>query len=163
MTRILLLCSVVLALAACAAPKPPAGPPPAPPTPVDVDTAVKSRIEQYRQGYEVRSLEALEPLYAQGDDLVVTFQGRSTRGWAATRDRLAAFLDQATTVKARVSDLAVLALGDGGAVATLTLHRTYSDGVKTVDEIGTLVLVFRRQGQEWLIVAEHFSYAPPAE
>jgi ketosteroid isomerase-like protein len=163
MTRILLLCSVVLALAACPAPKPPEGPPPAPPTPVDVDTAVKSRVEQYRQGYEVRSLEALEPLYAHDDALVITIQGRSTRGWPQGRDRLAAFLDQATSVKARVSDLAVVALGDGGAVATLTLHRSYGDGVKTVDEIGTLVLVFRRQGQDWLIVAEHFSYAPPSE
>jgi len=39
------------------------------------------------------------------------------------------------------------------------VHRSYGDGVTTVDEIGTLLLVFRRSGEDWLIVAESYSYA----
>jgi ketosteroid isomerase-like protein len=154
---------MILALASAACPgRHQAGPvqPVAPPTPEDVVNAVNARLEQYRQGYEVRSIEALEPLYAHADELVVVTQGRTQRGWPAVKEALDGFLAQCQTVKIRFSDVKVLALGDGGAVATATLHRTYGDGVRTVDEVGTLVLVFRRQGTEWLIVAEHFSYAP---
>ena len=37
---------------------PPPGPPPAP---AEAAVAIKATVEQYRQAYEVRSLEALEP------------------------------------------------------------------------------------------------------
>ena len=132
-----------------------------PPTPTQVEAAVKSRIEQYRQGYEVRSLEALAGLYAHTDDLSMTVQGRTQHGWAQAQDAISAFMTKAVTIKVRVSDLQVIALGDAGALATMGLHRSFGDGVTTVDEVGTLLLVFRRVGDEWFIVAEHFSYAAP--
>jgi ketosteroid isomerase-like protein len=134
----------------------------APPTPAAVDAAVKSRIEQYRQGYEVRSLDALAPLYSQTDDLSLTVQGRTQRGWPQVQDWLTSFLTKTISCKVRMAELQVIALGDAGALATMSLHRTYGDGVTTIDEVGTLVLVFRRVGEEWLIVAEAYSYAPPS-
>lgn len=154
-----LLALVLLGLAACHPATPATTPIAAPPTPVQVDAAVKSRVEQYRQGYEVRSLDALAPLYSKTDDLSITVQGRTVRGWAQAQESLGAFLTKAITVKVRVSGLQVIALGDAGALATMSVHRSYGDGVTTVDEIGTLVLVFRRSGEDWLIVAESYSYA----
>ncbi len=148
----------VLAVACGAAQKPPGQAAPTP-TPTEVDAAVKSRIEQYRQGYEVRSLEALAPLYSQTDDLTITVQGHTQRGWAQAQASVSTFLAAAVTVKVRVTALQVIALGDTGALATMALHRSFGDGVTTVDEMGTLVLVFRRAGDEWFIVAEHYSYA----
>jgi ketosteroid isomerase-like protein len=139
----------------------PAQPPAPPPTAGEVVTAVKARVEQYRQGYEVRSLEALEPLYAHDDGLVVTSQGRTQRGWPQAKERLAGFLAQCQTMKLRLTDVVVVALGDGGAMVTAAVHRTYGDGTRTVDEVGTILLVFRRQGGEFFIVAEHFSYGAP--
>jgi ketosteroid isomerase-like protein len=137
--------------------------PAAPPTSEEVVTAIKARLEQYRQAYEVRSMEAIEPLYAHDDSLVVTAQGKTQHGWMQVQEQLGGFLEKCVLFKVRMSDVAVTALGDGGALATATLHRTYGDGVKTVDEIGTLMLVFRRAGSDWLIVAEHYSYAAVAE
>jgi ketosteroid isomerase-like protein len=154
-----LLLLVALAATACPAPPAAATTPTAPPTPAQLVEAVKSRIEQYRQGYEVRSLDALAPLYSKTDDLSITVQGRTQRGWAKAQEWLGAWLEKATTVKVRVTEVQVIALGDAGALATMNVHRTYGDGVTTVDEIGTLVLVFRRSGEDWLIVAESYSYA----
>ena len=154
---VFLLGLVVAACHPAAAQTTPAAPPP---TPTEVDAAIKSRIEQYRQGYEVRSFEALAPLYSQTDDLAITVQGRTLHGWPKVQESLTAFLTKAVTVKVRVSELQVVALGDAGALASMSVHRSYGDGVTTVDETGTLVLVFRRAGDEWLIVAEHYSYAP---
>ena len=157
----LLLCLLCLLVAACHAAPLATPASTVPPTPTQVDQAVKSRIEQYRQGYEVRSLDALVPLYSKTDDLTLTVQGRTHRGWPQVQDWLGGFLGKATTVKLRMAELQVVALGDTGALATMVMHRTYGDGVTTVDEEGTLLLVFRRSGDEWLIVAEAFSYAPP--
>jgi len=157
---VLTLVGLLAALAAACHPAPAATTPnAAPPTPVEVDAAVKSRIEQYRQGYEVRSLDALAPLYSRTEDLSITVQGRTLRGWTQAQETLGAWLAKAVTVKVRVSELQVIALGDAGALATMSVHRSYGDGVTTVDEIGTLLLVFRRSGSDWLIVAESYSYA----
>jgi ketosteroid isomerase-like protein len=151
---------VALALGAACHPAPATTTPTAaPPTPVEVESAVKSRIEQYRQGYEVRSLDALAPLYSKTDDLSITVQGHTVRGWTRAQELLGGFLTKAVTFKVRVSELQVIALGDAGALATMSVHRSYGDGVTTVDEMGTLLLVFRRSGEDWLIVAESYSYA----
>jgi ketosteroid isomerase-like protein len=154
------LCGLLVFGASCRSAPAPTAQETVPPTPAQVDSAVKSRIEQYRQGYEVRSLDALAPLYSQTEDLTVTVQGRTQHGWQAAQEQLATFLQKAVSVKVRMSELQVIALGDAGALATMTVHRSFGDGVTTVDEIGTLVLVFRRVKDEWFIVAEHYSYAP---
>ena len=154
-----LLALVGLAATGCPAPPAAATTPTAPPTPAQLVDAVKSRIEQYRQGYEVRSLDALAPLYSKPADPPITVQGRTQRGWAKAQDWLGAWLEKATTVKVRITEVQVVALGDAGALATMSVHRTFGDGVTSVDEYGTLVLVFRRSGEDWLIVAESYSYA----
>jgi hypothetical protein len=151
------LCLFVL-LAACAS-APSAATPLAPPAPIDVDQAVRSRVEQYRQGYEVRSIDALAPLYAQNDELSLTHQGRTHKGWKAVETFVLTFFGSAQTFRLRVSELAIVTVGETGALATMAVHRTYGDGVQTVDEKGTLSLAFRRVKDDWLIVAEHYSYA----
>ncbi len=160
MHRLVFASLLLLGMVACHAAPLATTPEAPPPTPVQVDAAVKSRIEQYRQGYEVRSLDALAPLYSQTEDLTITVQGRTQHGWTQAQEALSSFLTKAVMVKVRVTDLKVVALGDAGALATMSVHRSFGDGVTTVDEVGTLLLVFRRVGEEWKIVAEHFSYAP---
>lgn len=164
MTRARAFAVVILlasAAAACRskgaeAPKPPLPPP----TPAEVVEAIGARVEQYRQGYEVRSLEALAPLYSPTDDLLLVAQGRPHRGFMAVQEYLAGFFTAVETVRLRLTDVQIVALGDAGAVATAAVHRTYGDGVTTVDERGTLTLVFRRVDGDWRIVGEHYSYAP---
>ena len=139
-------------------PAPPASAP-SPPTSAEVEGAVRGAVEQYRQAYEVRSLEALAPLYVQTDELRVTDQGRTLVGWTAVAADLAHTLSVNTEVKLRVTDLQILALGDGGAVATVRARRSLGDGSHVVDENGTLTLVFRRQAGSFLILSEHWSFA----
>jgi ketosteroid isomerase-like protein len=154
---------IVLMLVGCAhAPPPKPVVQVAPPTPAEVVTAVKQRVEQWRQAYEVRSVDGLAQVYSQTADLEVTNQGRTATGWPAVKDRLTGFCTTMTTSKFRLDSVNVLAIGDGGAVVTASVRRTYGDGVRTIDETGTLTLVFRRIGAEWRIVTEHYSYAPPS-
>lgn len=159
------LIALLLALAAACGPKAapalPVNTPP--PTPEDVIKAVTNHVEQYRQAYEVRSMEALAPLYSHTDDLVVTHQGKTVVGWPAAQDQKATFLTKMVTIRVRVADLAIVALGDAGALASATVILVHGDGVQTVEESGTLTLVFRRVEDEWKIVAEHFSYAAVAQ
>ncbi len=162
MTRLLIVV-MMLAGAACGPKaKGPAKPAldVAPPTPAEVVTQVKQRVEQYRQGYEVRSVDALAQVYSQTDDLRVTTQGRTSVGWNLVKDQLTQFCAAMQTNKLTLDDVTVISLGDGGAVATAQVRRRYGDGVKTVEETGTLTLVFRRVEKDWKIVAEHYSYAP---
>src|SRR5262245_6246906 len=93
-----------------------AGPkqPPAPAAPADVLETLKGSIEQYRQAYEIRSLDALAPLYAQNDDLVVSAQGHTLRGWAAVQADISSFLANHATVKLKFTPPQITALGDGG-------------------------------------------------
>ena len=53
----------------------------------DAGTAVHDAIEQWRQGYEVRSLDALSKLYAHDLDVVVVQNGQAQIGWSAIEAR----------------------------------------------------------------------------
>lgn len=158
-----LMLVIVLGAASCGGKTPPPAGPAVeapPPTPKEVVEQVTAHVEQYRQGIEVRSLEALAPLYSQTDDLVSTFQGRTVRGWANHAEQLSGFFANYQTVKLRLDDLQVVGIGDRGAFVTAAAHRTYSDGVQSIEERGTLTVVLRRTAAGWQIVGEHFSYAP---
>lgn len=128
--------------------------------PAEVVREVKGAVEQYRQAYEVKSLDALAPLYLQGPGLELVIQGERTSGWDSVRNYLSARLSAATEIHARTSDVSVVALGNTAAAAVLTLFRSISDGTATLSVTGTLTLVFRRVGGDWKIASEHFSYPP---
>lgn len=155
---------LVLALPACggSGAAPPAAPraDQAPPAPVSVVQAARAVLEQYRQAHEVRSMDALAPLYAVSPELVRVWQGSRLTGWDAVRPELAALLGRAERIKLRIDDVTVSALGEDGATVAASVSRVIADGVTSVRVDGVLTLALRRQDDHWVIVAEHFSYPP---
>lgn len=132
----------------------------------DAAEAARAVLEQYRQAHEVRSVEALDPLYLATPALVRVWQGQRTSGWDAARAELSALFNRAQGIKLRVEQVAVHAIGPGdeptGAVIVADASRTVSDGVTSVRVDGVLTLVLQRVDQRWLIASEHFSYPPTA-
>ncbi len=128
-----------------------------PTTPAQVLREATGAVEQYRQAYQVRSAEALIPLYAP--DAVLVNQGGAHRGGSAVAAYVTALLARASEIQIKITNLDVAAVGADGARAVATLVRTISDGVTSVQEKGALTLTFRRDPSgAWLIVSEHFSY-----
>lgn len=154
----LALIAAALALAGCRSGGGPAVAA-APAMPVNQQAAVRGALEQWRQAYEVKSLEGLGKRYAQTDETVLVQEGAQTRGWTAISTLLAARLANAKDVRVRLKDVVVAPLGEGGASLVAGMTREISDGVTTVTEEGALTLTLRNAAGEWVIVAEHYSYA----
>jgi hypothetical protein len=159
--------ALICAVAACGGSPAPTAAPPAP-APMSRDAAEGARavLEQYRQAHEVRSVEALDPLYLTTPELVRVWQGQRTTGWDTARTELAGLFNRAQGIKLRVEQVTVHAIGPGdeptGAVVVADVSRTVSDGVTSVRVDGVLTLVLQRADQRWLIASEHFSYPPTA-
>ena len=132
-----------------------------PATPKDVVSAVKAMIEQWRQAYEVRSIDALSELYARDLDLVVVQEGTTYLGWSSVEAMLKDRLVR-SSVRIRLKDVQAFALGEDHASAVATMTREASEGATTITENGTLTLVLRRQGSGWVIQSEHYSYKRPS-
>lgn len=149
---------VVAALAACGpksgdtAPEPSSG--------GDAVTAgARGAVEQWRQAWEVRSVEALGALYAHNLDVIVVDQGRSYLGWTEVETYLSTKLGSATDVHVKVDDLQVFALGDGAAAASASIVREISDGVVNNSEAGVVTMALRAEADgAWKIVSEHYSF-----
>lgn len=131
--------------------------PAAPPMPENQVAAVRSTLEQWRQAYEVKSVDGLARLYA-AEDAVVVKQGSQVRGWPQIQAGLVEQLGRAKEVRVRLKDVAVAPLGDRGASVSAGLTREISDGVTSVTEEGLLTLALRSDGTAWTIVSEHFSF-----
>jgi ketosteroid isomerase-like protein len=127
--------------------------------PDDLVAAGKRVVEQYRQAYEVKSMDALAPLYAQGLDTVLVQQGKALFGWTAVEAHLKETVEGASAIHIRVGDVAVAAVGSDGAAVTAAMTREMTEGSTTVQESGILTLSLHRDGERWLIVAEHYSFA----
>jgi ketosteroid isomerase-like protein len=129
-----------------------------PSTPKEVVAGARATIEQWRQAYQVRSFEALARLYDHTLDLVVVQDGQLLVGWTSVegmlKDRFARFKD----VQVRLKDIQVASLGPTSATATAAMTRELGDGITTISETGALTVVLRKEGDIWLIVAEHYSY-----
>ncbi len=130
-------------------------------TPKEVVTAVKATIEQWRQGYEVRSVDALAKLYAHDLDLVVVQEGLTMVGWSSVEAYLKDRIARAGQIHIRLKDVQVVALGLEAASAVATMTRELTDGTTTVTESGTLTLVVRKTPDGWAISSEHYSYKRP--
>jgi uncharacterized protein (TIGR02246 family) len=139
-----------------AAPAAPAAEPPA-----DVIAQVKGTIEQWRQAYEVRSMDALAKLYAHEPGLTVVTDGTQQVGWVSIEAALGARIAHATAIRVRIKDPQITALGPAAAVATAAMAREVTDGATTAAEAGVVTLVLRRDDAGWVIVAEHYSYKRP--
>lgn len=143
--------------AGCAATRTVGEPAPAAPLAPEAQVAaVRSALEQWRQAYEVKSLEVLGELYAA--DAMVTQEGSEVRGPAQIQAALVERLSRAKEVRVRLKDVAVAPLGEGGAAVSAAMTREISDGVTTVSEAGILSMALRQDGARWTIVSEHYSY-----
>ncbi len=151
----------ILALAGCPHEPPVVTTPVKDPTPKQVIVATRGAIEQWRQAYEVRSMDALGKLYAHDVDVVLVQDGVALIGWSSIEGTLLDRLSRAKEIHIRLKEVQVEALGVGGAFAVAVMTREVSDGVTAVSENGVLTLVFRKDSTGWLIVGEHYSYKKP--
>lgn len=157
--------SLVITLAILVAGCPKGGPQepvsPSAVTPKEVVSAVKATVEQWRQGYEVRSVDTLVKLYAHDLDVVVVQEGQTMIGWSSVEAYLKDRIARAGQIHIRLKDVSVIALGLEAASVTATMTRELTDGTTTVTENGTLTLVVRRTVEGWVISSEHYSYKRP--
>jgi len=58
----------------------------------------------------------------------------------------------------RLKDIQVASLGPTAATATAGMSREVGDETTTVTESGALMIVLRKDGDKWQIVAEHYSH-----
>jgi hypothetical protein len=131
----------------------------------DAAAQLPEALEQWRQGYEVRSLEALAPLYSATDDLTVIVQGKVLTTWPSVAAYLTDFLASNTSIKVQVRDVRIMAIGGDGAVVVAEIMRRYGDGIRSTQERGVVTLVFRLAPPEkagapgtWRIALEHYSF-----
>ena len=127
-------------------------------TPKEVVAGARATVEQWRQAYEVRSLDGLAKLYAQNIDLVVVEGGTPYVGWSSVENMLKDRIARYKEVHVRLKDIQVQSLNDNSAVATAVMTRELGDGTTSVSEQGALTVVLRRDADAWLIVTEHYSY-----
>jgi ketosteroid isomerase-like protein len=129
--------------------------------PKEVVAAGHAAVDQWRQAYEVKSVDALEKLYAHDADVAVVQDGVSSIGWASVRSMLEDRLARASQIHVRLKDVQVASLAPTIASAVATMSREVSTGATTVTDNGTLTLVLRKDGEAWVIALEHYSYRRP--
>jgi ketosteroid isomerase-like protein len=144
-------------VAALAAGCPPRSAAPTAAPPVGLAAGVKGTIEQWRQAYEVRSMDTLAKLYSHDATLAIVQDGAIERGWAAIEPVLRGRLARATAIRVRITELQVAPLAADAAVATGLMTRESTDGTTTVTENGVLTLALRKDDTGWVIAGEHYS------
>jgi ketosteroid isomerase-like protein len=129
-------------------------------TPAEVVTAGKATIEKWRQAYELRSADSLGDLYAHDVDLVVVLEGQTFLGWDAVGGMLKERLKLADKIFIRLKDTNVISLGPdaASAYATMTREIVAAGGSTSVTENGIVTFTLRKQGENWVIGSEHYSY-----
>ena len=129
-------------------------------TPAEVVTAGKATIEKWRQAYELRSADTLGELYAHDVDLVVVVEGQTYLGWDAVGAMLKERLKVVDKIFIRLKDQSVVSLGPDAAFAyaTMTRESVAAGGSTSVTENGIVTMVLRKQGDNWVIGSEHYSY-----
>lgn len=153
-----LLIALALSLAGC--PKTAAPVAPSTLTPAEVVTAGKATLEKWRQAYELRSADTLGALYAHDIDLVVVLEGQAFLGWDAVGAMLNERVKMADKIFIRLKDTSVISLGPDAAFAhaTMTRETVAAGGSTSMTENGIVTMVLRKQGDNWVIGSEHYSY-----
>jgi ketosteroid isomerase-like protein len=126
-------------------------------TPTDSATSALALLEQWRQAYEVRSVEALSKIYSPGKSLIVVAQGQRWNGWDNVSTVLKGKLDSAREVHITLNEVASQAIGSTTLI-TATMVREISNGSTTVKETGVVTWGLELANNKWQIVSEHFSY-----
>jgi ketosteroid isomerase-like protein len=151
--------ALLVAITAGGCPPRPAAPAAGPPT--ELAAAVRGTIEQWRQAYEVRSMDALAKRYAHEPGLAIVQDGTLLLGWTAIEPALRGRLERASEIRVRIKDLQIAALGAGAAVAVGAMTRESTEGATSVRETGVVTLVLREDPDGWVIASEHYSYRRP--
>jgi uncharacterized protein (TIGR02246 family) len=154
--------ALVLALLATGCPAKGPEAPTAPATSAEVTAAAKATVEQWRQGYEVRSFDALAKLYAHDGDVVSITEGVPLVGWTAIEASLRDRLAHATAIRVRLKDVRIATIAPTVATVVAGMTRELTDGATTTTEQGTLTLTLRKEGDGWMITLEHYSYRRPS-
>src|SRR5579862_5895920 len=141
MSRMLTPALLACALAGCPSQPPVVTAPVKDPTPRQVIVATRGAIEEWRQAYEVRSMDALAKLYAHDLDTVLVQDGVTLIGWSSIEGTLKDRLARAKEIHIRLKEVQVAAVGPAGAFAVVRMTREIGDGVTTVTENGALTLV----------------------
>jgi ketosteroid isomerase-like protein len=159
------LLAAVLLCAACGASTPKRPSTPGPVVSGDAKDQLPAALEQWRQGYEVRSVDALAPLYSATDDLTLVVQGRVVTTWPSVHATLTDFFAANNSIKVELQDVRIMALGGDGAIVVASVKRRYGDGIRSTQETGTVTLLFRLAPPEddnrpatWRIALEHYSF-----
>lgn len=129
--------------------------------PLGLVDGVTGAIEQWRQAYEIRSMDALARLYSHGPGLTIVQDGALQLGWAAIEPALRGRLARATAIHVRIAELQVVPLGGDAALASAAMTRESTDGMTTVTENGIVTLALRKDDTGWVIAGEHYSYKRP--
>jgi ketosteroid isomerase-like protein len=129
-----------------------------PPSASELVTAARGTVEQWRQAYQVKGMDALATLYANDPELVVVQDGTPIVGWKLVETTIKSRLEHTPKIVIRLRDMTVVPLGDNAATVTAVMTRELGDDVTTVTDTGALTMVLRRERDRWVIVAEHYSY-----
>lgn len=160
MKRIAVALALLAALAVAGCPPKPSAPA-ATLLPPEVAGTVKGTIEQWRQAYEIRSMDALAKLYTHDPGLAVVQDGARQLGWPATEQMLRAKLTRATAIRVRLTELQIAPLGPDAAVASAVMTRESTEGAATATESGVLTVALHKGDAGWVIASEHYSYKRP--
>ena len=158
MTRALVVLAMLATGCTASGPAAPVGPA----TPKEVVSAARATVEQWRQGWEVKSIETLAKLYEHDLDVVLITEGAALTGWKSIEAQLKDRLARASSVHVQLKDVVVSAQSDTVASVVATMRREVTEGASTTTETGTLTLVLRREHDGWLISLEHYSYRRPS-
>src|SRR5262245_19716956 len=88
-----------------------------PATPQEVIAGARGTIEQWRQTYQVRSVDTLAKLYADEVDLVVVTDGMQLVGWTSGEAMVKDELQRHPKIQIRLKDIQVVGLGPTAATA----------------------------------------------
>lgn len=128
-----------------------AAPPPA------LATQAKGLIEQYRQAWEVKSLDALSALYVRTVDVSLVVGGEALLGWTAIEERYKAALAASAVFKLRIEPVAVTAVDQGGVAVVAKVSRIYGDDVTKTEDRELVTFVLTPVEGKLAILVEHRS------
>src|SRR5512140_2656587 len=79
-------------------------------TPKEVVAATRGAIEQWRQAYEVKSMDALGKLYAHDTEVVIVQDGVALIGWGSVEGLLKDRLSRAKEIHIRLKEVQVTSI-----------------------------------------------------
>jgi ketosteroid isomerase-like protein len=122
-----------------------------------VPDAIRAANTEFYRAFESLSLDAMEAVWAQTDDVRCVHPGwQEMCGWDAVRKSWKAIFEAAAYMEFNVTNLALWTSNDLACVFCHENIVTFREG----HEVRTVVLatnVFRRQNDRWLMIVHHGS------